>query len=120
MIETILNVLIHEKGYTGIIEPDEEAGVLFGRVIGLCDVITFEAETIPELIKEFQKSVDVYLEFCAERGESPQKPYSGQFVLRLEPEPHRELATRAEAQSVSLNSLIERTLEESVPWAHRP
>jgi predicted HicB family RNase H-like nuclease len=70
------------KGYTGTIEPDEDAKVLFGRVVGLRDVITFHGDTMPELIQAFHDSVDDYLAFCAERGESPEKPYSGQFVLR--------------------------------------
>jgi predicted HicB family RNase H-like nuclease len=65
------------KGYTGIVEFDEASGVLFGRVIGLRDVITFEGESVAEVIQAFHDSVDVYLEFCAERGESPEKPYSG-------------------------------------------
>src|SRR5262249_23937678 len=56
-------------------------------------------------------SVDDYLEFCAERGESPEKPYSGHFVVRIEPELHRALANWAEAQSVSLNRAVESVLE---------
>ena len=102
------------KGYTGIVEFDEESGVLFGRVIGLRDVITFEGESVAEVIQAFHDSVDVYLEFCAERGESPEKPYSGQFVLRLDPRLHRELANAAQARTTSLNALVEGILEESV------
>ncbi len=70
------------KGYTGVVELDEESAVLFGRVIGLRDVITFQGSSVAEVIQAFHDSVDDYLEFCAERGESPEKPYSGQFVLR--------------------------------------
>ncbi len=36
-----------------------------------------QGETVDGLRKAFQDSVDVYLEFCAERGEDPEKPYSG-------------------------------------------
>jgi len=102
------------KGYTGIVEFDEESRVLFGRVIGLRDVITFEGESVTEVIQAFHDSVDVYLEFCAERGESPEKPYSGQFVLRLNPRLHRELANAAQARTTSLNALIESILEANV------
>ena len=102
------------KGYTGTIEPDEDSGVLFGEVIGLRDVITFEGDTIPELIKAFQDSVDSYLAFCAKRGENPEKPYSGQFVLRIDPQLHRELASLAQVQAVSLNALIESVLKKKV------
>jgi len=103
------------KGYTGVVELDEESGVLFGRVIGLRDVITFEGESVAEVTQAFRDSVDDYLEFCATRGESPEKPYSGQFVLRLDARLHRELAQAAEAKKTSLNALIESTLEGIFP-----
>ena len=103
------------KGYTGIVEFDEESQVLFGRVIGLRDVITFEGDSVAEVIQAFHDSVDDYLEFCAERGESPEKPYSGQFVLRLDPQLHRELANAAEEQTTSLNAFIEGVLTQYRP-----
>ena len=62
------------KGYTGVCEIDVEAGVIFGRVTGLKDVITFQGETVAAAIQAFRDSVDVYLAFCAERGEEPEKP----------------------------------------------
>jgi predicted HicB family RNase H-like nuclease len=102
------------KGYTGIVEFDEEAGVLFGRVIGLRDVITFQGESVAETIQAFRDSVDDYLEFCAERGESPEKPYSGQFVLRIDPQLHRALSHAAEERGVSLNSLVEEELRRAM------
>jgi predicted HicB family RNase H-like nuclease len=101
------------KGYTGIVEYDEESQVLCGRVIGLRDVITFEGDSGPEVTQAFQDSVDDYLAFCAERGESPEKPYSGQFVLRLDPRLHRELANVAQEKDTSLNALIEAALWRS-------
>lgn len=64
------------KGYTGVVEIDEETGVLFGRVVGLRDVITFQSDSADTIRHEFELSVDDYLEFCEERGEEPEKPYS--------------------------------------------
>jgi predicted HicB family RNase H-like nuclease len=100
------------KGYTGLVELEEGSDVLFGRVIGLRDVITFQGESVAEVTQAFHDSVDDYLEFCAERGESPEKPYSGQFVLRLPPALHRELAIAAESAATSLNAFIEKVLWE--------
>jgi predicted HicB family RNase H-like nuclease len=101
------------KGYTGVVEFDESANVLFGRVIGLRDVITFQGESVAEVTQAFHDSVDVYLEFCEQRGKSPEKPYSGKFVLRLEPELHRTITQAAEVQNISLNALVESTLEKA-------
>ena len=101
------------KGYTGVVEFDEDSGTLFGHVIGLRDGITFQGDSVAEVIQAFHDSVDDYLEFCAERGESPEKPYSGQFVLRVSPELHRAMVHTAEAQGTSLNALIQDTLERT-------
>lgn len=103
--------VIEYKGYTGMMEVDAEAGVIFGRVIGLRDVITFQGETVAEATKAFHDSVDDYLDWCAEKGEAPERPFSGKFVLRLDPNLHRKLAVAAEARGRSLNALIAETLE---------
>jgi predicted HicB family RNase H-like nuclease len=98
------------QGYTGVVEVDEEAGILYGRVVGLRDVITFQGATVAEARRAFEESVDAYLEFCAGRGEAPEKPYSGKFVMRVKPELHRKLASEAEARKTSLNALVETAL----------
>ena len=94
---------------------DTEAGLLFGRVIGLRDVITFQAETPRQLVEEFHRSVDFYLEFCASRGEPPERPYSGNFQVRLSPALHRDLAVAAEARGQSLNAFVTQTLADALP-----
>ncbi|AMV40708.1 type II toxin-antitoxin system HicB family antitoxin [Planctomyces sp. SH-PL62] len=110
------------KGYTGVVELDEGQGVLFGRVAGLRDVITFQGASVAEAVRAFHESVDDYLDFCASRGEPPQKAYSGRLVVRIDPRLHGELAVRAEASRMSLNALIEKSLETAVrpPAAESP
>jgi predicted HicB family RNase H-like nuclease len=101
------------KGYTAEVELDEEQGVLFGRVIGLRDVITFQAESVAQAIQEFHASVDSYLELCRTRNESPEKPYSGRFVVRVAPDLHRQLAALAQQKSISLNSLVTHLIRQA-------
>jgi predicted HicB family RNase H-like nuclease len=73
--------LMSYKGYTGSIEVDTEADILFGRVVGLRDVVTFQGGTVSEARRAFQDSVDDYLAFRAERGEAPEKPASNRFLI---------------------------------------
>jgi predicted HicB family RNase H-like nuclease len=61
--------MMEYKGYIGIVEFDDEAGIFHGEVINLRDVITFQGESVQELRQAFQDSVDDYLAFCAERNE---------------------------------------------------
>jgi predicted HicB family RNase H-like nuclease len=100
------------KGYIGTTAVDEEAGVIRGRIIGLRDVITFESDTVAGSRKAFEESVDDYLDFCKERGEEPERPFSGRLLLRIDPELHRRMTSVAQVSGVSLNSLIEDVLSE--------
>jgi hypothetical protein len=65
------------KGYTGqITSVDEIRGTFHGNIVGIQDVVTFQGATVKELVQAFHDSVDDYLAFCEERGESPEKPPS--------------------------------------------
>jgi len=103
--------MMEYKGYIGKVEIDEEAGILYGEVINVRDVITFEGTTVDEVQQAFRESVDDYLEFCAQRGESPEKPFSGKFVVRLPAELHRKAYIQAKLKDKSLNSWITEVLQ---------
>jgi len=104
--------MMEYKGYLGKVEFDDESNIFHGEVINLRDVVTFQGETVGKLRKAFHESVDDYLEFCAARGEEPEKPYSGKFVVRVEPELHKTLAIRARKDGKSLNSLVNDALSK--------
>ena len=50
------------KGYLGSVEFDEEEGLLFGRVMGIRSLISYEGESAKELLEDFHGAVDDYLE----------------------------------------------------------
>lgn len=64
------------KGYIGRADLDSDAGMVRGRVLNLHDMITFQGKTFQEAEAAFRDSVDDYLEFCAERGETSDTPDS--------------------------------------------
>ena len=103
--------MMEYKKYIGKVEFDDEAGIFHGEVINLRDVITFQGETVDELRQAFEDSVDDYLEFCAERGEAPEKPFSGKFMVRIPPELHRKINAQAKISDKSLNSWVVDVLE---------
>jgi len=55
--------MMEYKGYIGKVEIDDEVGVLYGEVINVRDVITFEGTSVEEVQQAFHESVDDYLEF---------------------------------------------------------
>ena len=98
------------KGYEGSITFDDEAEIFHGVVINTKDVITFQGKSVNEIKKAFKESIDDYLEFCAEKGEEPEKPFSGNLVIRIDPELHKKLAILARKKKKSLNAFIEERL----------
>jgi predicted HicB family RNase H-like nuclease len=104
--------MLEYKGYIGTIEAED--GVFHGRVAGLRDVITFEGTSFVEVKEAFRDSIDDYLAFCAQRGEPPDRPYSGRIPLRVSPETHRRAAIRAQAEGLSLNQRIARRIDSAV------
>lgn len=102
------------KGYFGRAEYDSDACAFHGQVIGTRDVITFAGETIDEIRQAFRESVDEYLRFCQSRGEQPEKPFSGKFVVRVSPQLHRKVSAMAESRGESLNAFIVERLEQAV------
>ena len=100
------------KNYVGIVEIDTEDRMLYGKVIGLRDVIGFEGASFEELEASFHRAVDGYLEVCAEEGKEPQKPCSGNILIRTDPETHREVIRAAAAAHMSMNQWVEKTLKE--------
>ncbi|MCF6271461.1 MAG: type II toxin-antitoxin system HicB family antitoxin [Melioribacteraceae bacterium] len=95
--------MLNYKGYTGQINYDDEMKILHGEVIDTRDVITFQGKTVDEIEEAFRESIDDYLEFCNERGEQPDKPFSGKFILRMPPKLYRKLYLKANRSGKSLN-----------------
>jgi len=106
--------MMEYKGYTAKVEFDNDAGLLHGQVLNIRDVITFQATSVDELREEFKNSVDDYLEFCAERGEQPEKAYSGKFVIRVDPAVHRDIAVAADRAGQSINTWVVSALVSAV------
>ncbi len=106
--------MMEYKGYVGKVEFDDEAGIFHGEVLDTRDVITFQGQSVAELKTAFQGSIDDYLAFCEQRGEEPNKPFSGQFVTRIPPELHRQVNLAASISGKSLNAWVVEQLQTAV------
>jgi predicted HicB family RNase H-like nuclease len=91
------------KDYVGTVEYSEEDKCLFGRIAGIRDIISYEGESVAEIRKAFEEAVDDYLAHCVTVGKEPNKPYSGKFVLRIDPALHARIAAKALIHGKSLN-----------------
>ena len=109
-----MNNTMEYKGYVGTVEFSEQDAVLFGKVMGIRALISYEGESGKALLADFHSAVDEYLELCREQGIEPERAYKGSFNVRISPELHKMIAVRATEQQISLNNYVENALLASV------
>lgn len=102
------------KGYIAEVGIDQENGILYGNVFGARDVISFRGKTPKELINNFHDSINDYLEYCEENNLTPEKPYSGNFNVRIAPSLHKALAEESFKSRNSMNDIVQSAIETFV------
>ena len=110
----IMSNVLEYKGYCGTVELSVTDNVLFGKVMGVNSLISYEGDSVQSLRKDFENAVDDYLETCLELGIKPDKVYRGKFNVRVSPELHKTVAYYAASQGQSLNSTVEEALQQYV------
>jgi predicted HicB family RNase H-like nuclease len=108
-----MNNMMGYKGFTARVEFDDDDGIFIGRVLGMSDAISFHADTVADLRREFQVSIDDYLAYCAETGKKPKKTSSGKILLRVPPEVHAAALVSARMTGKSLNQWAAEALESA-------
>ena len=101
------------RGYAARVEFDAEDEIFTGRIAGIRDVIGFHGDSVAELKSAFHEAVDDYLAACAAIGKDPQKPYSGNLMLRVGADVHSRAALAAELSGKSLNQWSEDVLAQA-------
>ena len=89
-----------------------------GEFIGLNGGADFYAADIPNLRKEGEVSLRVFLDACTQRGIEPKKHFSGKFNLRVPPDLHEQLAAQAAAHGKSINAWVLDLLVEQCAYGH--
>lgn len=102
------------KNYVGSVEFSETDGVFFGKVMGIRAMISYEGTNAKELVEDFHDAVDDYLALCEAEGKEPERAYKGSFNVRISPELHKKAVIYASSRQISLNSLVESALRESL------
>lgn len=109
-----MNNLLSYKNYDGTVEYSKDDKCLYGKVIGLKSLLSYEGDSVQELETDFQNVIDDYLNNCEERGVQPEQPYKGTFNVRISPNLHRTIATYAIEHGNSLNAAVEEAIEHMV------
>jgi len=102
------------KGYTARIEFDERDNIFVGRVLGVKAIIGFHGETVTELRADFEAAIDFMIEESQKQGITPEKPASGNLMLRVSPELHADALIAAQSAGKSLNQWAAEALSKAI------
>ena len=102
------------KGYTGTIEYSKEDGLLYGRVLGIQGLISYEGTTGKELEADFIAVIDSYITDCKQESVAPEKPFKGSFNVRISPKLHQKAALLALEDKMSLNSFVAESIRQRI------
>lgn len=106
--------LLSYKNYNGTVEYSKEDKCLFGKVVGIKSVLSYEGDSVRELEQDFQNVIDEYLIDCKDRNMEPEQPYKGTFNVRISSELHRNIAVYAIEHGTSLNAAVEEAIGNMV------
>ena len=109
-----MSSLLSYKNYNGTVEYSKEDNCLFGKVVGIKSLLSYEGDSVKELEQDFKNVIDAYLEDCEERNIEPEQPYKGTFNVRISPELHRNIAVYAIEHGKSLNAVVEEAIGKMV------
>jgi predicted HicB family RNase H-like nuclease len=106
--------ILRRKGFLGSVHFSTEDECFFGKIEGIDDLVTFEAQDVKELKKAFQEAVEDYKKLCKLKGKSIEKSYRGSFNVRITPELHKKAVQKSLILGISLNQLVQKAIEEEV------
>lgn len=105
-----MTTMTHD-GYIAEIGLDEATGLFSGIVLNTRATLHFAGRTVDELKAAFSDTIEDYRDWCRAEGKQLEKPYSGTLSLRIPPDLHRRVATKAALEGKSINTVIGEALE---------
>ena len=107
-----MNNQLKRKACIGSIEASLEGNCLFGKILFIKALVSYEGKTVAELDAAFHEAVDDYLATCQSLGQTPEKPCKGSFNVRVGHDLHLAAALAAMRKKVTLNDLTRQALNE--------
>jgi predicted HicB family RNase H-like nuclease len=104
-------------GHRAVLTFDPEIGMIRGEFLGLAGGADFYARSVDGLLLEGRKSLQVFLELCAEKNIEPFREFSGRFNVRLDPKTHEAAVIAAAAENKSLNEWVAEVIETAAQAA---
>jgi len=105
-----MNAMVY-KGWAARIDYDGDDEIFVGHLAGVNDIVGFHADTVAGLKRAFHEAVDDYIASCAVVGKDPERPCSGQIMVRVDPAVHAKAVLAAHLSGKSLAKWAEEKLD---------
>ncbi|MDO9381343.1 MAG: type II toxin-antitoxin system HicB family antitoxin [Hyphomicrobiaceae bacterium] len=105
---------LHHKGFKASVDVDVDDGLLVGRLLGTTDVVSFHATDMAALKSAFVEAVEDYVATCEKVGKDPKRAASGNLMIRVDPEVHRDAIEAAQSQGKSLSQWSEEVIKLAI------
>lgn len=106
--------VLHYKGFFGSVHFSADDDCFFGKIEGIDDLVTFEAQDVETLKKSFHEAVEDYADLCKHTKKPLLKSYKGSFNVRIAPELHRKAVQKSIMMGISLNQLVQQAIEQAI------
>lgn len=101
-----MNKTIQYKNYHGSVEVSIEDNLVYGKILFIDDLVTYQSDKLNGILDAFKEAVDDYIETCNSIDREPQKSFSGSFNVRIGHVLHRKAVIAAHECGMTLNELI--------------
>ena len=105
---------LEHRGYSGSIEYSEEDSLLFGKVLGIQSLLSYEGETGKDLENDFKEVINEYISDCESKNINPEKPFKGSFNVRVPTKLHQRAAMLAMEAKISLNAFVVESIRSRI------
>jgi predicted HicB family RNase H-like nuclease len=102
------------KGYKAEIKYDSDANTFYGEILNSSAIIHFRGDSVEELEKSFNEGIDEYLQICEEEDITPERPFSGEFRVRISPDLHKKVFLQSKKEHLSINKFAIKAFEEKI------
>ena len=110
----MINNFMEYKGYLGTAEYSSEDNILFGQIVGIKGLISYEGNSVEQLKADFEEAIDDYLIDCRESGIEPQHPYNGNLDVKISPDLHKKLQMYSKSKNQNTNSIVEAAIKNYI------
>jgi predicted HicB family RNase H-like nuclease len=110
--------ILKYKNLIASIKYSTEDEAFIGRIEGINSVVSFEGQSVEELMSAFKDAAESYLDFCHRKGITEmQKSYTGVFNVRIDADLHRRAAITAKTHGTTLNAFVKKAIERNLEYA---